>query len=181
MRLKAEYRERTQAETRMETPHHLINIRAPSLRGCKIVPLRKTAPWYDQIKAPIRAVNIGGLFVLERWILPTFTEWGDDSGIHDQHSFSEKCKDLGTCDDLKVGVTTVGGKEEKTVGPLTASEPLREVGAVLLCWGRVFKDLKSGDLNRHQSGEAKMDERETKASGNVPRSRTISTKVELLR
>ncbi|CAM9592783.1 unnamed protein product, partial [Scytosiphon promiscuus] len=61
----------------------------------------KTAPWYHQIKAPIRSVNIGGLFVLERWIVPTFTEWGDDSGIHDQHSYSEKCGDLGTCDELK--------------------------------------------------------------------------------
>lgn len=63
---------------------------------------RKTAPWYHQIKAPIRAANIGGLFVLERWILPTFTEWGDELGIHDQFSFSDKCGDLGTCDDLKV-------------------------------------------------------------------------------
>lgn len=63
---------------------------------------RRTAPWFDRIKAPIRAVNIGGLFVLERWILPTFTSWGDDSGIHDQHSFSAKCGELGTCDDLKV-------------------------------------------------------------------------------
>lgn len=62
----------------------------------------KTAPWFDQIKAPIRAVNIGGLFVLERWILPTFTKWGKEHGIVDQHSFSEKCKDLGTCDELKV-------------------------------------------------------------------------------
>ncbi|CAN0580379.1 unnamed protein product, partial [Ectocarpus sp. 12 AP-2014] len=56
---------------------------------------RRTAPWYDQVKAPIRAVNIGGLFVLERWILPTFTSWGDESGIRDQHSFSEKCGELG--------------------------------------------------------------------------------------
>lgn len=63
---------------------------------------RKTAPWYDQIKAPIRAVNIGGLFVLERWILPTFTKWGEETGIVDQHSFSEKCGELGTCDELKV-------------------------------------------------------------------------------
>ncbi|CAN0074129.1 unnamed protein product, partial [Laminaria digitata] len=61
----------------------------------------KTAPWYDQIKAPIRAVNIGGLFVLERWILPTFTQWGDESGIKDQSSFCENCEGLGTCDDLK--------------------------------------------------------------------------------
>lgn len=63
---------------------------------------RKTAPWYEQIKAPIRAVNIGGLFVLERWIVPTFTTWGDETGIRDQYSFSEKCGELGTCDTLKV-------------------------------------------------------------------------------
>ncbi|CAM9723368.1 unnamed protein product, partial [Ectocarpus fasciculatus] len=61
----------------------------------------RTAPWYDQLKAPIRAVNIGGLFVLERWIVPTFTSWGDESGIRDQHSFSEKCGELGTCEVLK--------------------------------------------------------------------------------
>lgn len=39
--------------------------------------------------------------MLERWIVPTFTEWGDETGIHDQHSFSEKCGELGTCDTLK--------------------------------------------------------------------------------
>ena len=47
-------------------------------------------------------MNIGGLFVLERWIVPTFTQWGDETGIHDQSSFCEKCEGLGTCDDLKV-------------------------------------------------------------------------------
>ncbi|CAM9161413.1 unnamed protein product, partial [Ascophyllum nodosum] len=61
----------------------------------------RTAPWYDRIKAPIRGINIGGLFVLERWILPAFTKWGDETGITDQHSFSAKCGDLGTCDKLK--------------------------------------------------------------------------------
>ncbi len=69
---------------------------------------RKTAPWYHQLKAPIRAVNIGGLFVLERWIVPTFTSWGDESGILDQHSFSAKCGELGTCDDLKVRAARIG-------------------------------------------------------------------------
>lgn len=60
----------------------------------------KHAPWYDQLKAPIRAVNIGGLFVLEAWITPGFVDWGEDSGIHDQYTFSEKCKELGICDRL---------------------------------------------------------------------------------
>lgn len=40
--------------------------------------------------------------MLERWIVPTFTSWGDESGIRDQHSFSEKCGELGTCEVLKV-------------------------------------------------------------------------------
>lgn len=63
--------------------------------------IRRNAPWFDKIKAPIRAVNIGGLFVLERWILPTFTEWGDEDRIIDQHSFSMNCVKRGNCDDLK--------------------------------------------------------------------------------
>jgi hypothetical protein len=33
---------------------------------------------YNKLKAPIRSVNIGGLFVLEHWILPSFTTWGSD-------------------------------------------------------------------------------------------------------
>eukprot|EP00158_Paraphelidium_tribonemae_P000480 Partr_v1_DN22528_c0_g1_i2_m28228 putative Glucan 1,3-beta-glucosidase len=61
----------------------------------------KRAPWYDTLKAPIRAVNIGGLFVLERWILPGFVDWGEPTGIIDQHSFSVKCGDLGICEDIK--------------------------------------------------------------------------------
>lgn len=58
----------------------------------------KTAPWFDQLQAPIRAVNIGGLFVLERWIVPDLLPWGNESGIVDQYTFSEKCADLGICD-----------------------------------------------------------------------------------
>jgi hypothetical protein len=41
-------------------------------------------------------------FVLERWILPHFVEWGEDaSGIIDQHSFGLKCHELGICDRIK--------------------------------------------------------------------------------
>ncbi|CAM9160424.1 unnamed protein product [Phaeothamnion confervicola] len=60
-------------------------------------PWRKT-PWADKLNAPIRAVNIGGLFMLERWILPGFVEWGADTGIVDQYTFSEKCEALGICE-----------------------------------------------------------------------------------
>ena len=60
----------------------------------------KYTPWYEKLKAPVRAVNIGGLFMLEGWILPGFVEWGDATGIYDQHSFSEKCEELGICDKL---------------------------------------------------------------------------------
>ena len=40
----------------------------------------KTAPWFDKLHAPIRAVNIGGLFVLERWIVPDLLPWGNETG-----------------------------------------------------------------------------------------------------
>lgn len=62
----------------------------------------RTAPWYPKLKAPIRSVNIGGLFVLEQWILPGFTQWGSDVGqVIDQHSFSIECAKKGTCQKLK--------------------------------------------------------------------------------
>ncbi|CAM9169230.1 unnamed protein product [Discosporangium mesarthrocarpum] len=61
----------------------------------------RRAPWVDRLNAPIRAVNIGGLFVLERWILPNFVEWGPTTGIIDQHSFSRQCDGLGVCQDIK--------------------------------------------------------------------------------
>ena len=57
----------------------------------------RTAPWYDKLKAPIRGANVGGLFVLERWMLPNFTVWGTETGIIDQYTFSEKCEGLGIC------------------------------------------------------------------------------------
>ncbi|CAM9879634.1 unnamed protein product [Chrysoparadoxa australica] len=60
----------------------------------------KDTPWFDKLQAPIRSVNIGGLFVLERWILPDFVEWGETTGIADQKTFSERCHDLGICDKL---------------------------------------------------------------------------------
>jgi hypothetical protein len=62
----------------------------------------KTAPWFNKIKNPIRAVNIGGLFVLEQWILPGFVEWGETTGIWDQYTFSSKCGKMGNCNKLKV-------------------------------------------------------------------------------
>jgi aryl-phospho-beta-D-glucosidase BglC (GH1 family) len=46
-------------------------------------------------------VNIGGLFVLERWITPNLVEWGNTTGIIDQYSFSSKCSELGVCDTLR--------------------------------------------------------------------------------
>lgn len=61
----------------------------------------RRVPWVAKINAPIRAVNIGGLFVLERWIIPTFVDWGSNTGIIDQHSFSMKCRALGICDVIR--------------------------------------------------------------------------------
>lgn len=61
----------------------------------------KVAPWYEKLKAPIRAVNIGGLFVIERWITPNLFSWGADTGIVDQHSFSLNCHELGICNVLR--------------------------------------------------------------------------------
>ncbi len=66
----------------------------------------KRVPWYSKIKNPIRAVNIGGLFVLEQWILPGFVEWGETTGIWDQYTFSSKCAKMGICQKLKVNKHT---------------------------------------------------------------------------
>lgn len=45
------------------------------------------APWTKLLgNKPIRGVNVGGLFVLEPWICPGFTEWGDE--IRDQYTYS---------------------------------------------------------------------------------------------
>jgi hypothetical protein len=61
----------------------------------------KSTPWYEKIKAPIRAVNIGGLFVIERWITPNLFSWDEQTtGIVDQHSFSLNCHELGICNVL---------------------------------------------------------------------------------
>lgn len=62
----------------------------------------KRVPWYSKIKNPIRAVNIGGLFVLEQWILPGFVEWGESTGVWDQYTYSAKCAKMGNCQKLKV-------------------------------------------------------------------------------
>ena len=62
----------------------------------------RSAPWSGRIgNQPIRGVNVAGLFVLERWILPDFVEWGDSTGITDHYSFSARCGDLGLCERLK--------------------------------------------------------------------------------
>jgi hypothetical protein len=58
-------------------------------------------PWYKKIRGPIRAVNLGGLFMLEAWILPGFVKWGNESGIYDQYTFSERCESLGICQKLR--------------------------------------------------------------------------------
>ena len=56
------------------------------------------APWSQKLKAPIRGVNLGGLFVLTRWITPAlFTESWVSAGIIDHQSFSKKCASLGVC------------------------------------------------------------------------------------
>eukprot|EP00457_Paulinella_chromatophora_P003750 gb/GEZN01003758.1/.p1 GENE.gb/GEZN01003758.1/~~gb/GEZN01003758.1/.p1 ORF type:complete len:598 (-),score=96.03 gb/GEZN01003758.1/:275-2068(-) len=59
----------------------------------------KTAPWAKKLgDQPIRAVNLGGLFVLERWITPNLLEWGPTTSITDQLSFSENCAAHDMCD-----------------------------------------------------------------------------------
>ena len=61
----------------------------------------QSTPWAEKLKAPIRAVNIGGLFVLERWITPNLFNWGKETtGIVDQHTFSIQCHELGICNVL---------------------------------------------------------------------------------
>jgi len=45
-------------------------------------------PWAKKIGGPFRGVNAGGIFVLEPWITPTFTEWTLE--VPDQYRFSEK-------------------------------------------------------------------------------------------
>jgi len=49
----------------------------------------KKAPWYEKVGTkPLRGVNLGGLFVLEPWITPNFTQW--KVGYDDQITFSQK-------------------------------------------------------------------------------------------
>lgn len=62
----------------------------------------QNTPWAEKLKAPIRAVNIGGLFVLERWITPNLFKWGEETGIVDQHTFSLRCHELNICNVLNV-------------------------------------------------------------------------------
>lgn len=53
-----------------------------------------TAPWSGKLKnQPIRGVNLGGLFILEPWILSGFINW-NEVGIMDTLSFSKKCATL---------------------------------------------------------------------------------------
>ncbi|KAK3287685.1 hypothetical protein CYMTET_4820 [Cymbomonas tetramitiformis] len=55
-------------------------------------PVWKQAPWTQKLGGkPLRAVNIGGLFVLEPWITHNFTNWGTE--IRDQSTFCEKDPD----------------------------------------------------------------------------------------
>lgn len=60
----------------------------------------KYTPYYSKLNGPIRGVNIGGLFVLERWIVPDFVDWGDSSQIYDQYTFSKNCEKFHICDKL---------------------------------------------------------------------------------
>jgi len=71
-----------------------------SLTCGKELPWR-TAPWYNKLLAPIRAVNIGGLFILSRWMLPGFVAWGEETGIVDNDSFSHHCAELALCGKLE--------------------------------------------------------------------------------
>jgi hypothetical protein len=60
----------------------------------------KKAPWVNKLNGqPIRAVNLGGLFVLQRWMLTGMFDW-DGTGITDQLSFSQHCGDFGICETL---------------------------------------------------------------------------------
>jgi len=61
--------------------------------GCPTMPERdkdpwKYTPWVKRIgNKPFRGVNTGGLFVLEPWITPNFTQW--TLKLADQYTFSE--------------------------------------------------------------------------------------------
>eukprot|EP01041_Mallomonas_annulata_P007992 gene7992-16355_t len=59
----------------------------------------KSVPWASKLNAPIRAVNIGGLFVMQRWITPGLIDWFG-TGISNEKSFAEKCKQYKICDRL---------------------------------------------------------------------------------
>jgi glucan 1,3-beta-glucosidase len=48
----------------------------------------KNTPWYSRIgNMPFRGVNCGGLFVLEPWITPNFTQW--TLNLPDQYTYSQ--------------------------------------------------------------------------------------------
>jgi hypothetical protein len=59
----------------------------------------RSVPWVNKLQnQPIRGVNIGGLFMLERWITPNLLPWGDHTGIVDQYTFSQNCSTYDLCD-----------------------------------------------------------------------------------
>lgn len=58
----------------------------------------KKAPWSSKLNSPIRGVNLGGLFILKKWITPSlFTPSWEAAGIVDMDSFSKKCSSINAC------------------------------------------------------------------------------------
>ena len=57
----------------------------------------KNTPWYNKLNAPIKGVNIGGSFVLERWITPDFFDFEGNTDIIDQYTFSLYCFKYNKC------------------------------------------------------------------------------------
>ena len=65
------------------------------------------APWVSKLSGPIRGVNLGGLFILTKWITPgLFTDAWAAAQITDHYSFSKKCASIGVCGAFQEHVDT---------------------------------------------------------------------------
>ena len=90
------------------------DFEAMSALNCGLEKPWQLTSWYDKLQAPIRAVNIGGLFVLSRWISPGFLNWGEGEfeNIIDNESFHQNCEAAGVCDKLKTHIDTFYTQED---------------------------------------------------------------------
>lgn len=89
----------------------------------------QAAPWAARLAgAPIRGVNLGGLFILTSWVTPALLDWGDRTGITDHWTFSKRCAALGICrlyqEHIDTFYTTVDYVQMKTMGINTIRIPV---------------------------------------------------------